>query len=273
MIELIRGVPEAEYHGWDRMSASALKTLDKSTPLHLLAERENRTDSSAFRVGRALHSLVLTPAAYELDFVTAPDIDRRTKAGKEEWEKFQSLAEGRTVLTQDESNLVEEMRGGIMSHASARMLVEKCGKDTELTLRGEYDGVPCKARLDGWIEEFGVILDIKTHGGLASPAEFAKSAYNFGYWTQFAFYRDMMRRAGKEVTSVILIVVEKNPPHACLCASLHNDHLDIAASRLPDLVNLYRTFLDEPGRGWPDDVTEIRMPNWATNDLMAPTGE
>jgi exodeoxyribonuclease VIII len=272
-MELLKGIPEAEYHGWNRMSASALKTLDKSTPLHLLAERENRTDTPAFRVGRALHSLVLTPAAYELDFVVAPDIDRRTKAGKEEWEKFQGLADGRTILTRDEATLVDEMRGGIMSHESARMLVEKCGTDTEITLRGDWEGIPCKARIDGWIEEFGVIIDIKTHSGLASPQEFSRAAYNFGYWTQFAFYRELMRRAGKEVTSVILIVVEKTPPHACLCAALNADHLDVATARLPGLIDQYRKFLDEPGTGWPDVVTEIYMPNWATNDMMAPTGE
>lgn len=271
-MEMLRNIPENEYHSWDMMSASALKTLDKSTPLHLLAERENRTDTPAFRVGRALHSLLLTPDAYELDFVCAPDVDRRTKAGKEEYEKFLELAEGRTVLTKDESNLVEEMRGGVMSHASARLLVNAL-TDRELTLRGEWDGVPCKARIDGWIEDTGTIIDIKTHTGLASPRDFAKAAHNFAYWTQFAFYREMMRRAGKDVSNVILIVVEKGAPHACLCAALHPDDLDLATARLPDLVHLYRTFMQEPTKGWNDEITEIRMPAWASADMLAPTGE
>lgn len=272
-MELLKNVPEVEYHSWDMMSASALKTLDKATPLHLLHEREEKPDSSAFRVGRALHSAVLTPAAYELDFTVTPDIDRRTKDGKAEWERFQSLAEGRTILTKDESNLVEAMRSAVFAHESARMLVEKCGSDTELSLRGEWEGIPCKARIDGWIEEFGTIIDIKTHGGLASPAEFARAAYNFGYWTQFAFYREMLRKAGREVSSVILIVVEKAAPHGVLCAALHEDHLDTATARLPELVGLYREFMENPSKGWPTNVTEIRLPNWATNDMMAPTGE
>lgn len=272
-MEILHGVPESEYHSWNLMSASALKTLEKSTPLHLLAERENRTETSAFRVGRALHSLLLTPAKYELDFVCAPDIDRRTKVGKEEWEKFLTLAEGRTVLTKDEANLVEEMRGGVMSHQSARQLVAACGADTEITLRGEIHGVQAKARIDGWIESTGTIIDIKTHGGLASPQEFARAAWNFGYWTQFAFYREMMRLAGKEVSSVVLIVVEKTPPFAAMCAGLHADGIDLAAARIPDLVNLYREFEDEPGKGWPTDVMEIRIPTWAQNDLLAPIGD
>jgi exodeoxyribonuclease VIII len=272
-MQIVMNMPEAEYHSLDRMSASALKTLDRATPLHLLAERENQSDSPAFRVGRALHSLLLTPAQYELDFVTAPDIDRRTKVGKEEWEKFLTLADGRTVLTKDESNLVEEMRGGVMSSETARQLLAACNGCTEMTLIGEWDGVPCKARIDGFIEEHGTIIDIKTHGGLASPQEFARAAHNFGYWTQFAFYREMLRRAGKEVSSVILIVVEKTPPHACLCAALNPDHLDLATARLPELIDLYRKYMDEPGKGWPDTVTEIRMPAWATTDLLAPIGD
>ena len=272
-MKIERGIPEAEYHSWKLMSASALKTLDKSTPLHLLAEQENRTDTSAFRVGRALHSLLLTPTVYDRDFLCAPDIDRRTKAGKEEWEKFQGLAEGRTVLTRDESNLVEEMRGGVMTHPASRMLINACGDDVELTVRGSIYGMDAKARLDGWIESTGTIIDIKTHSGLASPQEFARSAWNFSYWTQFAFYREMLRAAGKEVSNVILIVVEKNAPHACMCAALHPDGLDLAASRLPDLAKLYAEFLADPCKGWSDDILEIRIPNWATTDLLAPTGE
>lgn len=271
-MELLTNIPEDEYHSWNLMSASALKTLDRATPLHLLAERENRTDTPAFRVGRALHSLLLTPDAYELDFVTAPDCDRRTTAGKAEFAKFLEVAEGRTVLTRDESNLVEEMRGGVMAHAAARSLIEKCTA-TELTLRGDFMGVPAKARIDGWIEDYGTIIDIKTHGGLASPQEFSKAAWNFGYWTQFALYREMMRSAGKDVTAVVLIVVEKAPPHACMCAGLNIDCLDQATARLPELVDLYRKYMDEPGKGWSDDVMEIRIPNWAQADMLAPTGD
>ena len=269
-MEILTDIPEAEYHGWDMMSASALKTLDRATPLHLTAERENRTDTPAFRIGRALHSLLLTPQRYELDFVTAPDCDRRTTAGKAEFAKFAELAEGRTILTREESNLVEQMRGGVMGCATAAQLLAAC-THTELTLRGEWDGIPVKARLDGWIDDHGTIIDIKTHSGLASPQEFARAAHGFGYWTQFALYRELMRKAGKEVSSVILIVVEKTAPHACLCAALYPEHLDLAAARLPELIDLYRTFLAQPSKGWNDTVTEIRMPNWATTDLLAPS--
>jgi exodeoxyribonuclease VIII len=270
-MQSLTGISEAEYHGWDMMSASALKTLDKSTPLHLTAERENHTDTPAFRIGRALHSLLLTPQAYEHDFVTAPDIDRRTKAGKEEWEKFQQVADGRTVLTQEESNLVETMGRAVRGCVTASQLLDACSA-TELTLRGDWDGVPCKARLDGWIEDHGTIIDIKTHTGVATASDFARAAHSFGYWTQFAFYREMMRKAGKEVSSVILIVVEKGAPHRVRCVAMHPEHLDLAATRLPELVDLYRYYQQNPTQGWVDTVTEIRLPNWASNDFLAPTG-
>jgi exodeoxyribonuclease VIII len=272
-MKILKGIPEREYHAWNLMSASALKTLDKSTPLHLLADRENDEDTPAFRIGRALHSLLLTPAAYELDFVTAPDCDRRTKAGKEEFEKFREIAEGRTILTKDEANLVEEMRGGVMSNQSARQLLAACGDNVEITLKGEMFGIPMKARIDGWIENSGTIIDIKSTGGLASPQACAKAAWDFGYWTQFAFYREALRLAGHEVSSVVLIFVEKNPPHACSCVALNPEDLDIADARLVALSDLYRRFMDEPGRGWSEDIVEIRIPAYAKTELLAPTGD
>jgi len=272
-MELLRAVPESEYHSWDLMSASALKVLDKSTPLHLTASKEEREDTPAFRIGRALHARVLTPEVYGDGFVVAPDVDRRTKAGKEEYERFVAGAVGKTVLSYDDSVLVEAMRASICNHRSAKMLVDACGMDTELTLRGTWRGVQCKARIDGWIESTGTIIDVKTHSGLASPQEFARASYNFGYWTQFAFYRELLRAAGKEVSNVVLIVVEKSKPHAVMCAGMHEDGLDSATARLPEMVDLYNQYVANPTKGWSDDVLEIRIPAWAQNDLLAPTGD
>ena len=112
-MELLRAVPESEYHSWDLMSASALKVLDKSTPLHLTASKEDREDTPAFRIGRALHARVLTPEVYGALFTVAPDVDRRTKAGKEEYERFCAGAVGKTVLSADDAELVEAMSGAI----------------------------------------------------------------------------------------------------------------------------------------------------------------
>ena len=211
---------------------------------------------------------MLTPAAFDADFVVAPDIDKRTTAGKAEFAKFSEVAAGRTILSKDESQLVDAMRDGIMRNKTARQLLTACVGSTELTLRGDWDGVPCKARIDGWSEAHGTIIDVKTHTGLASPQDFSKSAHMFGYWTQFAFYREMLRKAGKEVSSVILIVVEKTAPHGCLCTAMYPDHLDLAASRLPELVDLYRKYMEDPTAGWPDTINEIRMPAWALTDLI-----
>lgn len=268
------GVPEADYHSWNLMSASALKVLDKATPMHLTASREEREDTPAFRLGRALHSAILTPSAYEQDFAVAPQVDKRTKAGKEEWESFASINVGRTLLTRDEANQVDAMVASIKQHTAARQLIASCADHVEVTLTGEMHGVQCKARLDGWSDSTGTIIDIKTHSGIASPQEFSKAAWNFGYWTQFAFYRECLRKAGKEVHNVILIVVEKSAPHAVMCAGLHIDGLDAAAGRIPELCDMYREFEMNPTKGWnADDIYEIRIPSWATNDLLAPTGD
>ncbi len=268
------GVPEADYHSWNLMSASALKVLDKATPMHLTASREEREDTPAFRLGRALHSAILTPHAYELDFAVAPQVDKRTKEGKEFWASFASINVGRTLLTMDEANQVDAMVASIRGHKTANQLIKACGKDVEVTLTGEIEGVKCKARIDAWLEESGTIIDIKTHSGIASPQEFAKAAWNFGYWTQFAFYRECLRLAGKEVSNVVLIVVEKSAPHAVMCAALHDGGLDVAAGRIPELIANYREFEMNPTKGWKtDDLYEIRIPSWATNDLLAPTGD
>jgi hypothetical protein len=59
-----------------------------------------------------------------------------------------------------------------------------------------------------------------------------------------------------------------------MCAGLHIDGLDTAAGRIPELCDMYREFEMNPTKGWnADDIYEIRIPTWAANDLLAPTGD
>jgi hypothetical protein len=59
----------------------------------------------------------------------APDgIDRRTKAGKAEWEAFTTAATGRTVLPKADAELVMRMAHSVFSHPAAAMLLALPGK-------------------------------------------------------------------------------------------------------------------------------------------------
>ena len=77
----------------------------------------DREETDAMRVGSALHCLVLeNQAEYDARFCVAPNCDRRTKEGKEKWEEFLRESEGKTVLTSDQSRLLQRLVDRLVHH-------------------------------------------------------------------------------------------------------------------------------------------------------------
>ena len=74
---------EAEYRAADGINKSTLWEMRKSPAHYKYLLDHPAEDTAALHFGRALHSAVLTPTAYKRDFRIAPDVDKRTKAGRE----------------------------------------------------------------------------------------------------------------------------------------------------------------------------------------------
>ena len=110
----------------------------------------------------------------------------------------------------------------------------------ELSCFGEYKGVDARCRPD-WIDlKRGFMVDLKTTQD-ASPENFNKSIYNFGYHRQAAFYLSLF----KEVTGIHLegygiIAVENKPPYAVCSHQLHTDFLDIGQREVDVCIGRYR---------------------------------
>lgn len=80
---IYRDVPNEIYHG-DRtaVSSSGLKLLLRS-PAHFVAgQGASEETTAALEFGTALHTALLEPEKYREQYVTKPDINRRTKEGK-----------------------------------------------------------------------------------------------------------------------------------------------------------------------------------------------
>lgn len=265
-----RGLPEAIYHGYDAMSASRLKTLDRATGLHLAHDIASPPDSPAFVLGRALHSLVLTPHLWGRDFVEAPKVDRRTKEGKAAYEHFVATSGSRTVLTAEQADEVAAMSASIMGHPDAAQVCRELEGEAELSLFAEVAGVKAKARLDRYVEVGGegIIVDVKTTSGSASKTEFERSVWNFGYGLQCAFYLHMARACGLDPKHFVFVVVEKAAPHAVAVYRFKDEVVASFEPRIMSLVEKYRSYLVDGPRGY-EGVTEIGIPSWALASIQA----
>ena len=108
----IYDMPEATYHalGLQYASSHRLRTMATSGFETVKYQAENPMEPTpAMALGSAVHCLTLTPDKFKSQFAVAPKIDRRTKAGKEEWENFTLTAATKTVIKQDQYEQAMDM--------------------------------------------------------------------------------------------------------------------------------------------------------------------
>lgn len=257
-MQIVRGLPETQYHELVKCSASALKALDRSTPRHWHAMQDQ--DSPALLLGRLLHAMVLTPEIVRDGYACAPQVDRRTKEGKAIYAQFEAESAGKAVVPYDTWVEAAAMATSVLEHQGAATLLN--GTERELSLIGSLMGVDSKARIDAWHGGLGCCVDVKTTRGLASRDEFERAIVSFGYGIQAAWYSRALHAAGLECKHVAFIVVEKAEPYAVAVFRLMDDVVEMFDAELPRLVELWKDAQKNPRRGWPAVVQDIGVPAW-----------
>ena len=257
--------PDREYFAIDLPSSSTTKVLLNGTNAHLAHERDTpREDNDAFAVGALLHAMVLDPESVATGFIRAPKCDRRTTAGKAEWEELLSRA------TRNQSRLVSVdlwtqalgMADAIEAHPMAQRLLEMLPM-RETAVFGEIAGRAAKGKIDAASIDCEIILDVKTSQS-ASPREFARSAATFGYAHQAAFYRRLTGSVGCANRDFVFLVVEKAPPYLVACYRLDDAAIEAADKRLDGLIERWIAVQAGDRSGYPDLVRNINLPAWAT---------
>jgi len=266
-----------QYHANDAISHSKLE-LFRRRPISYYRRFVGKTlarpeATEAFRIGSAAHCAILEPDTFYARYAMRPEgIDRRTKAGKEEFAKFEAENAGKVVIDSDELGDVREMAAAVSNHPLASELLD-CGT-SELSWRiSPENGIPLQCRTD-WYNSAGCSLsgerpyvaDLKTVESLDSDAfrNFERACFSFGYHRQAGFYLPLITEIlGWPVFDFFFIAVEKVEPFGVAVYRLS----DAAISRgqdetISDLIRL-KSCLDS--QKWPNlepTLREIGLPKW-----------
>jgi hypothetical protein len=273
------GTPMLDYHRWSCASNSRLTKLLRS-PAHLKAYLdEPDDDTNALTMGRAAHSAILEPDDFVKRYGRSSGVDRRTKAGKQEWDDLLTEFGVGYVLKPDDYDAALKMRDSVFSHASASKLLKGAG-DVEFSVvwdaRYEDDDTGavqrCKARLDKFSTAIagGVIIDLKTTRD-ASPREFERSIFSHGYHRQGFLYLDAARAAGLDASHYVIVAVEKEPPYAVAVYRITEGAIEAGGEQVRGLLRTYA--MCETLGEWPcygDDVKDIAIPAWGWSQLDVP---
>lgn len=242
----------AIYNGIVALNQSGAKKLLES-PAHYQAYlARTQEDTKALRVGTAVHVLALEGLdAYNATHAVAPEVDRRSKAGKDAWETFTTANAGRSILTADEGALVDEVANSATAcMRNAGIVLSK----TEVMFTAFIGDTLVKCAIDG-ISDDGYIYDLKTCED-ASPRGFLTAARKYKYALQAYFYSHAVASAFScKVLGFRFIAVEKEAPFAHAIYELGPEIMSLASADFERALTLYKDC--NANNNWPGYQTEI----------------
>lgn len=262
-------LPMNDYHRAPGVSKTALDKITQSPAhyQHWLNEPEPEP-TDAMQVGKAFHMAVLEPHRFETGVVTAPEVNKRTKAGKQELEAFQKEHSDKIILRPDQIELVQAMRDSVYQHRVARACLSAAGHPEVSVFWEDFiTGEQLKCRPDYWRRD-NIILDLKGVRD-ASPHGFQKAMANYRYHVQAALYLDGCQEAhGERPRGFVLIAVEKEPPYLVGVYTLDAQALQLGQIQYrKDLETLSRCRLTGSWPGYGDEIQELELPVWAQRKL------
>ena len=230
----------SNYHAIKALSNSALSCLKQSPEVfrdrYILGKPQ--AESDAFRVGSAVHCMVLEPHLFSDRFAMAPRVDKRTKQGKADWEAFQTSVDGRELLTEDEHAEIVSTARAFGKHAGLTTLLGSAGRIIEEAIRFDLFGERFKAKPDCVIPSAKVIIDIKTTVSV-KPRKFAWSAIGYGYHRQAAIYMHACELIYQEPFRFLFACVEKKYPFEVAVFELDGRSVSYGMDQVEKLVDEY----------------------------------
>ena len=255
-LKITEGMTFDDYREIPAVHWSTLKCMADSAAHYKYREDNPLADTVRLAMGRAVHTAVLEPDRFPLDYVV---FDGPRRAGKK-WEEFAEANDDKTILRADEYDKCIAVRDAVHAHELAASLLY--GKsEVVLEWTDGPTGIKCKARADH-INADGELLDLKTTGSV-DGFDFERISARMLYHCQLAFYR---RGFGTEHRPRI-IAAEIDEPHDVAVFKLTDDALYAGDQHIDEMLRrlaMYREADVWPGRYATEQ--ELTIPQWMLDD-------
>lgn len=257
-------IPNKEYRAMDGISSTDLKHIAKS-PAHFRYWKDHpQEDTPALLFGRASHKYALEVDDFLTEFAVAPNVDRRTKAGKEEYALFETECVGKDVITSDDFEKIKEMRDALYDTPFVKQLLSG-EKELSYFMEDDETGLIIKCRPDCLtkVGDTHVLIDYKTCNDASTDA-FMKDAIKLMYDLQMAFYKDILDELTGHEHSVIFIAQEKTAPYCVNVLEANEYFLRSGRDMYRTMLNTYKECADSGN--WygymQSEINSLGLPNW-----------
>lgn len=253
--------------------SGAKKLLDPYCPAVYRWERDHPEQSKLFDFANAAHKLVLGDFNSEIRIIEADSY--RTKRAQEE--RDEARANRIAPVLRHQYEQVLEMAAEIRAHPIASKLFDPDRGQPEQSLfwTDKETGITCRCRVD-WMPDrrWGrmILPDYKTCES-AHREKFRKTAANYGYHQQDAWYTAGAKAVGLDDEPVFVFVAqEREPPYLVNVIQLTDASVNIGRNLNRHARRLYAECVANdywPGYGWTPtgyEVELVDLPAWYLRD-------
>lgn len=257
-----------QYHASEGLSRSSLWKF-KQLPYKfwyekLSGEYEQPVDTEAFILGDLVHALTLEPEKFSDLYMVMPNIDKRTKSGKELYANVMIEAAGKQLVKPETMQMAHDMRDALISNTTVCDLLRGAKMEKSIYWRHEPTGLICKARPDIW--QGRIVSDLKTTQE-AAYRPFQQSAYKYGYFLQAAMIYEALKSIGEPFHNFVNICVEKQKPYAVGLYMMDDEALQFGLDMFHALMERIAICFDT--NVWPDyGIQKLTIPNYATMEVQ-----
>lgn len=265
---------EQEYNAAEGIRRSDLWIMSDSPEKfrwHMDHPEDESEKTPAFLFGSACHKWVLEQDDWDREYAIAPNVNRTTKAGKEEWARFCEENEGKIPIKQDDWNVMNDM-GNIIASVPVAAKMLNGQHEVPFFWTDPETGEKCKCKADcvKTVDGKYVIVDYKTAQS-ASTEQFNRHIFTYGYHVQAAMYTEGLQQALHldYRPKFYFVAQEKRPPYAVNVIEVSDEVMEYGDRAYHELMRKYHECKEvDLWPGYVDDVpNETWLPGWAESEM------
>lgn len=252
-------VTDEQYFSRPELNFSTFKNFlisGKHYEAKLQEEEKEASDSLLF--GSVFHASILDKEQLG-KYMPFDAVDKRTKAGKEEWERVQAIAqeENKILVARD----IYDSALGVCLTPIVQSVLNAEGNYFEHCVLWDYADVACKSKIDIFNPTTGTLCDVKTTRDLAG---FERAINANRYYLQLAFYTLALQACGYDVKQWKFIAVENTAPYDSTVFTLAGEYVNFAMDLVQVQLKRFAFQRDFAGFKGLSEESEIlvNMPNY-----------
>lgn len=262
---------EKEYRQHPAISRSELWRIHESPQRFRYFKDHPEEPTPALMFGQVFHKMALEPDTFYEEYAVAPDVDRRTKEGKQRWAEFVEQSAGKSVIPADMFEQAKAMCESLMAEPLAVKLLDG-PRETPFFWTDDKTGEACKCRTDCLNTNYSrpIVVDVKSATD-ASTENFTRDAIKYGYDFQSAMYSEGVSKNIGQMPLFVFIVVEKSPPYAVNILQADELLMKRGAHLYRDSMDIYHD-CKQSGNwygylGKKNQINNLALPAWLAREV------